>query len=467
MLSIFRNNKKKHAASGNPGITENPHTDTLKKKEEEIQQMGRALSELVSYYTFNGKNYKDCAEAVARIAREMGLGAEVVDGPNVIIDFNVGAKQTLLLATHYDVVDAGDPKKWKHNPFKLTEATESEETVWYGRGAADDKAGIVAALFALKELKETGGSNVNVRLLVTCDEEIGDKNRRGIRNLLDNFGVKGNAVIMVDGEPRIARASCGIVQGEIRITGGIEDTVKFLKDVAAFRSVREARHTTGLPSGEGRENPEFVWGRFSLTGLHMKGIINGANFSVNAGGDSPGSIPNECRVERKNRSGENVREPFVVDGVGGHAAYPHRAQNPIDRFIAGECKHAFSKDERKNFDSSTKVVFDMRLLPDEDPQSAIEKMLDWINASAKRHKLDSRVSVSITKDKKGYLAREDDPFVSLVKDALGEKSVYGDLAGSDMTFFGDRQETAILLGPMRWDDFFNTNIHSIDERVRV
>ncbi|WCK54918.1 acetylornithine deacetylase [Aneurinibacillus sp. Ricciae_BoGa-3] len=60
--------------------------------------------------------------------------------------------KSLILNGHVDVAEVGDDKEWTAPPF----AANVVEPYLYGRGAADMKGGIAAALMAVKILKELG-----------------------------------------------------------------------------------------------------------------------------------------------------------------------------------------------------------------------------------------------------------------------------------------------------------------------
>ncbi|MCF0228851.1 MAG: Sapep family Mn(2+)-dependent dipeptidase, partial [Parasporobacterium sp.] len=61
---------------------------------------------------------------------------------------------------------------WNTDPFELTR----EGDVVYGRGVSDDKGPVIAALYAMKLLQESGMPiNKRVRVIMGCNEETGSK----------------------------------------------------------------------------------------------------------------------------------------------------------------------------------------------------------------------------------------------------------------------------------------------------
>lgn len=120
-----------------------------------------------------GPHLRASAEEVARQLREAGLSdvdVATADGglPAVIghLPGPAGAP-TVLLYAHHDVQPVGDLGEWDSDPFEPVE----REGRLYGRGAADDKAGVAVHCAALRAMGPDPG--VTIVVLVDGEEEIG------------------------------------------------------------------------------------------------------------------------------------------------------------------------------------------------------------------------------------------------------------------------------------------------------
>lgn len=115
-----------------------------------------------------GPGAAECLEAALDMAE--GYGFEVVDYDGYVgcVDMNELPKQLDILA-HLDVVPAGEG--WEvTGPFDPV----VKDGKLYGRGTADDKGPAVAALYAMRAIKELGiPLKKNVRLIMGTDEECG------------------------------------------------------------------------------------------------------------------------------------------------------------------------------------------------------------------------------------------------------------------------------------------------------
>jgi acetylornithine deacetylase/succinyl-diaminopimelate desuccinylase-like protein len=131
----------------------------------------------ISSATFDQAQVARSAEHVAGLFAEAGFASRVLsvtgaDGqvgrPAVVAhrDGPAGAP-TVLLYAHHDVQPTGPREDWDTEPFEPVE----RDGRLYGRGAADDKAGVVAHLAALRAL----GADlpVSVTVFVEGEEESG------------------------------------------------------------------------------------------------------------------------------------------------------------------------------------------------------------------------------------------------------------------------------------------------------
>ena len=267
------------------------------------------LSKMVEINTesIQKKGYDKCASIIIDEAEKHSLKVEIVNGekgakdglsrPNVIVTLDSSSDTTLLLESHFDVVPSGSG--WIYSPFKLT----IEDGKAYGRGTADNKAGIAAAMGALCQLSKEE-LDINIKLVAGVDEEIGG--RYGVDYVMSDWGLKGDAALIVDAGPEsLFLGASGIIWGKIVVTGkqghagypfkaqnAIGEATKLISEFENYRKIVEGKQSILFaPPGSPKK---FVWGRYSVTMIR--------------GGEKENIIPGSCefRFDRRLLPEESV-----------------------------------------------------------------------------------------------------------------------------------------------------------------
>jgi len=162
--------------------TPGAHRDAVRRalaclEADEVVDLTRRLVRVPSVFRPGDPDATEAAVArlVADWGRAQGLVVEVQEvapgRPNVVarVDGAAGGP-TLCLEGHTDVVTEGDPREWRHEPWSGV----LEDGRIYGRGAADMKGGLAAALVAAAAVRRAGLTFAG-RLVVAAlvDEEGG------------------------------------------------------------------------------------------------------------------------------------------------------------------------------------------------------------------------------------------------------------------------------------------------------
>ena len=100
--------------------------------------------------------------------------------PSLFLEYPGKKSRRLCILTHIDIVPEGDRNSWTLDPFK----PEVRGSRLYGRGVSDNGMCLVASLFALKALLNSGlEPEYTVNLAFVCDEEMGS--HYGLEPLLE------------------------------------------------------------------------------------------------------------------------------------------------------------------------------------------------------------------------------------------------------------------------------------------
>jgi acetylornithine deacetylase len=230
------------------------------------------------------------AEHVRAQLRALGLDAELVgsaERPSVVAEARaVGARETLLVASHLDTVPVDG---MEIDPFD----PRMHEGRMFGRGACDTKSGMAAAVEALERVVRAGRLRRRVWLVGEADEELGSS---GIRHVLAHL--KEQPAWLLATEPtslRVVTRHKGICHLRLVATGSAahaSDPSRGRNAIAAMARAVLALEALGVELAGRRDE------RLGAPTL-SPGVI--------AGGSAPNIVPAEASllVDRRLLPGED------------------------------------------------------------------------------------------------------------------------------------------------------------------
>ncbi len=199
---------------------------------------------------------------------------------------------TVLLYAHYDVQPAGDAALWRTPPFEPTLVGDH----LHGRGAADDKSGVISHVSALRVFG--GDFPVGVKVIVEGQEEYaGDRLEAFIEAHPDL--VRADAIVVADvGNPRV---------GDPSVVTSLRGHAAFTVEV---RTLAEAVH-----SGQfGGPAPD------ALTALiRMLASLHDDHGDITVPGLPRGTFPGEGPSEAEFRASAGVLDEVALVGTGSLA----------------------------------------------------------------------------------------------------------------------------------------------------
>ena len=288
--------------------------ERLSARTEGLQEYAiEILRKLVQVSTVNppGSNYAKALEIVANEFKAFSWNTESVTTPDSYISQFSGkntesrgervnliasnsAKSKIILNAHIDTVPVG--AGWSKDPFAGT----FEDGLLYGRGAADDKSGVVLLVLVGRLLKELSISSPDPVFTVTVDEEIGG--HAGMGYLIKSRKVGGRGLLCADGRiDFIAAYHNGVYRFKINVVG---------------RSVHASRPFKGLNAIEAASKLILRFQNYGQELLKKRSLYDGPpdlvsegiselyptlNVGVIRGGIKSNVVPDGCEIELERR----------------------------------------------------------------------------------------------------------------------------------------------------------------------
>ncbi|WP_306208707.1 dipeptidase [Actinoplanes sp. RD1] len=240
----------------------------------------------IAFDGFDHSQVERSAEAVAELLRGCGLEVQIAraGGQPAVIGHKpapAGAP-TVLLYAHHDVQPAGDPALWASDPFEPVE----RDGRLYGRGAADDKAGVLAHVAALRAFGDD--LPVGVTLFIEGEEEFGSDSLDALINEHQEL-LRSDVIVIADsgnwdiGQPALTTSLRGLVNCFVEVStlgsavhsgmfgGAVPDALTVLSRLIA--TLHDEEGDVAIDGLVGREGAEVDYAEERFR--HEAGILDG------------------------------------------------------------------------------------------------------------------------------------------------------------------------------------------------
>lgn len=396
---------------------------------------------------------RECADLVVEMMHADGLPAqqhELKAGPPVIIGHipSVSSAKTLLCYSHYDVQPPEPIEAWTHGgPWSGAVV----DGVLYGRGATDNKSGVLAFNKAAQAfLKVRGEVPVGLKFIIEGEEEIGSPN-------LGEWASRNKELLEADG------MHC--LDGSVEIGPDVPDVSLGLKSVLFVELVahgpRKDVHSLNFPLV-----PNPVWDLIHALSTIMDRnrnilIENWAEGIYVPDAEDEGYLADKAaRIDFDLMRADLAVDDFVLgrDGVDALRARTYEPTANIQGIVAGYT----GPGSKTIVPSEARVRMDFRLIPHMQPKAAAEKL----RAHLKMHGFDS-IEVKT-------FERAEEPYKISAKEDISQSIIAAahEVYGEPPIVNGVSAEGAILKHvwiPCVLTGFANPgcNLHAPDENIHI
>lgn len=268
------------------------------------------ISRLVGIDTTSRNSNRELIDVVADECRRLGLEPQLFDSPdgvkaNLVVtvpDRDGGRTGGVVISGHTDVVPV-DGQAWTSDPFEVRVA----DGKLYGRGVADMKGYIGAALEALPRFVEASLSRP-VHLALTYDEEVGCLGGDAIVKQIAELGLMPEVALV--GEPtsmQVVSFHKSMNVGRVDVTGVASHSSLTPQGVNAIEAASEVVAYLSGVARDWRENGPFDDGF----------VVPYSTLSVNmiSGGTAQNIVPAEASVVFEFRTLPEVDPHEVIEAV--------------------------------------------------------------------------------------------------------------------------------------------------------
>lgn len=267
------------------------------------------LRRLVGFDTTSWRSNLPLIRFVVELLQDCGVQPRLVpsgDGSKASLLATIGPPVAggVVLSGHTDTVPV-QGQDWTSDPFTLVE----RQGRWYGRGTADMKGFIAAALALVPEWRMRS-LRVPIHLALSYDEEVGCLAAPAlVRQLLASVSRPAFAIVGEPSEMKVADRHRGISLFETVVRGKAGHASSPEAGVSAIAFAAECirfLHSIGEGGGKGGTAVEDRWNRTTV------------NVGIVEGGSAANVIADSCRFVWECRPASGDRAGTVLDALQSH-----------------------------------------------------------------------------------------------------------------------------------------------------